>query len=78
MTRTVLADRLDLLEEIESIGAALDVLEQRHDVTDPTWFVETFTHAALADVRQRQQRARGVVLEQLGALLDAVNTATVH
>jgi hypothetical protein len=65
---TLLADRLDVLREIESIGEALDAIEERHG----------YDNAEIQDARHRQQRIRGVVLEQLRALLFADHTATVH
>ena len=54
----IVADRLELFLEIESIGSALTLLEQRFG-----------TFADLEDVRRRQQVVRSVVLEQLRCLL---------
>jgi hypothetical protein len=65
---TLLADRLDVLIEIEAIGEALTAIEERHGYDD----------AEIQDARHRQQRIRGVVLEQLRAILFAGHTATVH
>jgi hypothetical protein len=58
MMTALVADRLDLLVEIESIGEALAVVEQRYG-----------PHAEIEALRQRQHRARGIVLAQLRACL---------
>jgi hypothetical protein len=61
-----LLDRLDVLLEVQSLEDALTLIERQHG-----------SAAELEDARQRVQRVRGVVLEQLRGLL-AVQTETVH
>jgi hypothetical protein len=61
-----LLDRLDVLLEVQSLEDALTLIERQHG-----------SFAELEDARQRVQRVRGVVLEQLRGLL-VVQTETVH
>lgn len=66
-TLSILADRLDLLVEIESIGETIAVFEQRYG-----------SHADLDDLRRRVQQVRATVLVQLRALLTAGKMETIH
>ena len=66
MMTAVFVDRLDLLQELDDIGAALMALERRFGG------VAEFT-CELADARRRQQHARAVLLEPLHVLLTTVD-----
>lgn len=64
----LVADRLSVLSETESIGADLTVFEQRFGY-----------HEDVADLRQRGQRVRLMILTQsLVALLALQDVETVH
>ena len=61
--RALLRDRLELRIELEDIGEALAAIERRDGL-----------HESIEAVRQRQQRARGIVAAQVRALLDTEAT----
>ena len=58
MTLAMLLDRLDVLNEALSVEDALRLIERRHGPV-----------AEVDEARHRLQRVRGVVLEQLRAVL---------
>jgi phosphoglycerate-specific signal transduction histidine kinase len=58
MIRSLLDDRLDLLDELRSIAAALDWLEQQHGPREEITDVRQKLHAVRARVLGQAQRAQ--------------------